>query len=295
MIHVNISRMGIKKYIDNLEGLFNKKVIITGGTSGIGLALVKQLLYRQAKVIVLARNPKKMEELEEYVSNHFDNPYLEFIKYDQSNDESVKNAAKEILEKHSDFDAFILNAGITQRKKPVIYVDEFPLTIKTNFVGTALLLENLLPYLSGEHRFIFQGSLVAGWHMKKIKSLKEKNISFWQQYIISKSGVEALYHYYSKSNYPFEFLLVEPGICVTDIIREFPSIIRFLAKTFSKLFSHSVEKAALPALLAVSSLTKKDSYIVPRGPFAWRGYPKIKKFPKKREKEYLIKMLNDDR
>lgn len=294
MICDTIFEMGIKKYLGKLEDLSGKKIIITGGTSGIGLSIVKQLLSKNATVVVLARNPQKVDDLRKYAEDNFSNPQLEFIKYDQSDDESVRNAAKEVAANHSDFYAFILNAGITQRKKPTKYVDGYPLTIKTNFVGTALLLETLLPLIKGNHRIIFQGSLVASWHMKKIKTLKDTKLSFWQQYIISKAGVEAIYYHCSKSDYPFEFLLVEPGISVTDIIREFPGVIRFLAKLFSKLISHSPEKAALTALLAVQSTTKKDSFIVPRGPFAWRGYPKIKRFPKKREKECLIKMLKED-
>lgn len=287
--------MSIKKYLAKLEDLSGKKIIITGGTSGIGLSIVKHLLTKHAQVIVLARNPNKYESLKQFAFENYNSPQIEFIKYDQSIDESVIEAAREIAEKYSDFYAFILNAGITQRKKPVKYIDGFPLTIKTNFVGVALLMETLLPLLNGQHCFIFQGSLVASWRLKKISTLKEKKLSFWQQYFISKAGVEALFYYYSQSDYPHEFILIEPGISVTDIIREFPPIIRFLAKVFSKLISHSPDKAALTAMVALESTTSKNAFITPRGLFSWRGYPKIKTFPKKREKQYLIKMLNKDR
>ena len=284
--------MSIKKYLDKLEDLSDKEVLVTGGTSGIGLSLVKELLSKNAKVIVLARNMKKAESVKNSLLENYENPQISFIEYDQSDDESVKNAAKEIANNHSSFYALVLNAGITQRKKPTKYVDGYPLTIKTNFIGTNLLLETLLPLLKGKHRFIFQGSLVAGWHLKKIKSLKDTNISFWQQYIISKAGVEALWYKYSQSESPFEFVLVEPGLSITDIIREFPKVIRWLAKTFSKLFSHSADKAALTAMLAMQSTTTDGSYIIPRGLFSCRGYPKLKKFPKKRRKPYLVEMLN---
>lgn len=283
--------MSIKKYLERFEDLSNKKVLITGGTSGIGLSLTEQLLSKNATVVILARNMKKANEVKNSLLEKYKDAQLSFIQYDQSDDQSVINAAKEVAEKHNDFYALVLNAGITQQKKPVKYVDGYPLTIKTNLIGLSLFLETLLPLLNEKHRFIFQGSLVAGWHLKKIKSYKDKNISFWQQYFISKAGVEALYYYYLEQHLNHEFLLVEPGISVTNIIREFPPVIRFLAKAFAVLFSNPVEKASLPALLAVSSTTKDGSYIIPRGLLDWRGYPKIKKFPPKRRRSYLVKMI----
>ena len=283
--------MSIKKYLEHFEDLSNKKILITGGTSGIGLSLTEQLLSKNATVVILARNMKKAEEVKNSLLEKYKNAQLSFIQYDQSDDQSVINAAKEVAEKHNDFYALVLNAGITQQKKPVKYVDGYPLTIKTNLIGLSLFLETLLPLLNEKHRFIFQGSLVAGWHLKKIKSYQDKNISFWQQYFISKAGVEALYYYYLEQHLNHEFLLVEPGISVTNIIREFPPVIRFLAKAFAVLFSNPVEKASLPALLAVSSTTKDGSYIIPRGFLDWRGYPKIKKFPPKRRRPFLVEMI----
>ena len=283
--------MSIKKYLERFEDLSNKKILITGGTSGIGLSLAEQLLSKNATVVILARNMKKAEEVKNSLLEKYKDAQLSFIQYDQSDDQSVIKAAKEVAEKHRDFYALVLNAGITQQKKPVKYVDGYPLTIKTNLIGLSLFLETLLPLLNEKHRFIFQGSLVAGWHLKKIKSYQDKNISFWQQYFISKAGVEALYYYYLEQHLDHEFLLVEPGISVTNIIREFPPVIRFLAKSFAVLFSNPVEKASLPALLAVSSTTKDGSYIIPRGLFDWRGYPKIKKFPPKRRRPFLLEMI----
>ena len=284
--------MSVKKYLDKLEDLTGQKIIVTGGTSGIGLSIVKELLYKGADVIILARNLTKANEVKDNLVKQYPNKDISIIQYDQSDDESVIKASEIIAKEHSDFTSMILNAGIFQKGK-LTYKDDIPLTIKTNFIGLKMLLDNLLPKLKGEHRFIFQGSLAAGFRQKKITTMKDKKLSAWQQYIISKSGVEAMFYHYSQlEQNQFSFYLVEPGITGTDIIRDFSAFIRWAGKIFLKVFSHSNDKAALTALLAVQSTTNKNSFIVPRCPGTYMGYPKIKKFPKKREKQYLIDLLN---
>ena len=284
--------MTIKEYLDRLEDLSNKKILVTGGTSGIGLSIVKHLLTKHAEVVVLARNLKKFEDVKNLLLKQFENAKLSCIQYDQSDDTSINQAVKEIMDKHADFYAIVLNAGIVQTKKTITYTDGYPTTIKTNFVGLHLFLQKLIPLLNDNKRFIFQGSLCAGWHIKKISTLKIQKAKMWQSYIVSKAGVEALFYHYSQiENSPHSFYLVEPGLTSTDIIRDFPSVIRQAGKVFLKVASHSPDKAALTALLALQTVTPNHAFIVPRGLATWMGYPKIKKFPKKRKKEYLLQLL----
>ena len=285
--------MSVKNYLAKLEDLTGQKIIVTGGTSGIGLSIVKELLIKGADVVVLARNITKANEVKSSLQEQFKDKTIDIVEYDQSNDESIIKATDIIIKEHSDFTSFIMNAGIFQKGK-LTYVNDIPLTIKTNFVGLKTLLDNLLPRLNGEHRFIFQGSLAAGLWQKRITTLKDKKLSAWQQYIISKSGVEAMFYHYSKLEQDrFSFYLVEPGITGTDIIRDFSAFIRWAGKIFLKVFSHSNDKAALTALLAVQSTTEKNSFIVPRGLGTYMGYPKIKKFPKKRERADLYSLLEE--
>lgn len=283
--------MSVKKYLSKLEDLTGQKIIVTGGTSGIGLSIVKELLIKGADVIVLARNMTKANEVKSQLDELYPNKTT-IVQYDQSNDESVINAANNLIKEHSDFTSLILNAGTFQSKNKQSTVDDMSLTIKTNLVGLNVFLNHLLPRLEGKHRIVFQGSLVAGWRNKKIDSLKDKNLGGFQQYIISKFGVEALFYHYSKlEQNQFSFYLVEPGLTSTDIIRDFPAFIRWAGKIFLKVVSHTNDKAALTAMLAVQSTTEKNSFIVPR--FNYRGYPKIKKFPHKRERTYLYEMLHN--
>jgi len=282
--------MSLKKYLSKLDDLQGKKVIVTGGTSGIGLSIVKHLLFFNAHVVILARNENKAMKVKQSLLEKYPQGAVDFVKYDQSDDQSVIKACEEIASKHANFYALIMNAGIFQSKKKQTRVDDIYCTIKTNYVGLGLFIKTILEMIKGKHRYIFQGSFVAGYHLKKIKSLQDKDISTWQQYLISKSGVESLYYHYS-NNDSSSFYLVEPGLTNSDIIRDFPSFIRGLGHLFMKTVSHSTDKAALTAIYAL----QKDvapCYIVPRGLLTFMGYPKIKAFPEKRRRQYLYDLLD---
>ena len=285
--------MSLQKYLDNLEDLSNKKVLITGGTSGIGLSIVDQLLYKHAEVVVLARNPSKSKEVKNKMQEKYPDCHLDFISYDQSDFKSIETAIDVILKEHNDFYALILNAGCFTTYKTQKVDDDMSLTIKTNFVGLAYFLDILIPKLNNKHRIIFQGSLAAGYYFKKPDSLNKYKASSFQQYCMSKAGVEEIYnHYRSLGLENLSFYLVEPGLTSTDILRDFPFPIKQLGTLFLKVASHSVRKASLTALLALQE-NIQPCYIVPRSPFTWRGYPKIKPFPKKRNRPYLYNLVEE--
>ena len=66
-------------------------IIITGGTSGLGLELVKQSIKKELFVCNLARNKEKMQELD----NLFNNNYRGFVG-DITDSQFVKNSINEI-------------------------------------------------------------------------------------------------------------------------------------------------------------------------------------------------------
>ena len=140
-------------------------------------------------------------------------------------------------------------------------------------------------------KIIVQGSLVAGFHLNKKTNIDSNDFKTFKEYNISKMCVEA-YTYKLMKEKPYsniDFVLTEPGITSTSITRDLDSFLKHVGKVFVSTFFHSVDKASLTLLEAVSSKATHGSYIVPRGLFTISGYPKYKKFPHKREREYLIK------
>lgn len=92
-----------------------KTVIVTGGSRGIGAAIVKKLAKENYNVILNYNNSEEeaqkiKKELEEQ------NIKIEIYKADVSNKEEVKKMVQFTLEKYKNIDVLINNAGIDQIK-----------------------------------------------------------------------------------------------------------------------------------------------------------------------------------
>ena len=280
--------MSIEKYLKGIESFKDEKILITGCTSGIGLELLDILLSKEAHVVMLIRNQKKGQE----VINKYPDSEIDIVQYDQSDYESIDLAIKEIKEKHSDFSALVANAGILFPDKNLLSKQGYPLTIDTNFLGLKHFLDNLTP-LFKKKRYILQGSLAAGLKVKKEWDIYDSKLPLFDQYNLSKAGVEALWHHYYINDKDNEYILTEPGVTSTDILRNFKEPIKTMGKVFMKTVSHSPKKASLTLLKALTKDTHNGDYIVPRGMYAIAGFPIYKRFPKKRIREYLIKNENN--
>ena len=91
------------------QSLKNKKIIISAGASGIGLAIVKICLSRGAIVFVNDLNQKYINKLNK---NNFFNKRLFTFKGDSSNEYEVKKFFDFIIKKTKKIDALINNVGI---------------------------------------------------------------------------------------------------------------------------------------------------------------------------------------
>lgn len=95
----------------DLEG---KVIIVTGGASGIGLAVTKELLADGANVVVCDMNPNPPEELKE-------NAHVAYIVTNVTSAESVNAMVAKTTEIFGRVDGIVNNAGINI---PRLLVDE---------------------------------------------------------------------------------------------------------------------------------------------------------------------------
>ena len=122
-----------------------KRVVITGATSGIGLAITRELGEKGYELIIGCRNiTKGLTLVKELKDKNMDVTLLEVDLADLS---SIKKFSQNLLEQYSSIDVLINNAGVFSDTKKVTK-DGFELTIGTNFIGQVSLTEKLLTLLT---------------------------------------------------------------------------------------------------------------------------------------------------
>ncbi|MEO6819781.1 MAG: SDR family oxidoreductase [Ginsengibacter sp.] len=89
----------------------NKIVAVTGGTDGIGRALVEAFLQQGAKVATCSRTAEKLDQLQTSLSNN----NLITIVADVSKEEDCKNFIVKTREHYGKIDILVNNAGISMR------------------------------------------------------------------------------------------------------------------------------------------------------------------------------------
>jgi len=106
-------------------------VLITGGTSGIGLAFAQKFLESGSKVIITGRRKERLQNIEN------DLPGIITVQSDVADDRQRENLAKWVFKNHPQTNILINNAGIqllTDLKKPVD-LTRIRQQTETNFVA----------------------------------------------------------------------------------------------------------------------------------------------------------------
>ncbi len=123
----------------------NKVVWVTGASSGIGEALVKQLAKREALIVLSSRNKKELERVKVEAGLNDSNSYI--LPLDLEDYHQVPKSVPLALKKWGRVDVLINNGGVSQRdlaENSKIEVTEKLMNI--NFFGTVALTMALYPH-----------------------------------------------------------------------------------------------------------------------------------------------------
>ena len=136
----------------------NKNVVITGGTTGIGLATAKAFISAGANVWITGRNADNLQK----ASSEINNSKLTTVVSDTSKLADISILQQAISDSGSQLDVLFLNAGIGTFE-PIEEVTEanFDAQFNTNVKGNFFTLQKLLPHLADGASVIFTSSSAA--------------------------------------------------------------------------------------------------------------------------------------
>ena len=136
-----------------------RTALITGGSGGIGISIVKKLIENKIKVIILDINaPNKKILL---------NKLVEFKKTDLSDSENLQSCLNEYKEKNKKIDYVINAAGVLWFDKDIslekISINTWEKVLSINLSSIVIVLQSILPLMKNKF-----GSIV---HISSVDAL----------------------------------------------------------------------------------------------------------------------------
>ena len=123
-----------------------RRILITGGTSGLGLELARKFISAGDEVWVTGRTLKDKNTPGEN---------FHFLKTDFADLNGVAHTLSEVLESGLRFDIVINNAGVLGPPSFVVTDDGFEYTFQVNFLANLLVSELVARIADSDHRILF--------------------------------------------------------------------------------------------------------------------------------------------
>ena len=127
-------------------------IIVTGGTRGIGLGIVRVLARAGARLVVTGRKPARLEALEKELSEQ-GVPHR-VLQVDHARPESAQEVVDAALEAFGRIDALVANAQSYLPVTPLAEVtpEGFDLVLDTGPRGTLWLMQAVRPHMAAQGR-----------------------------------------------------------------------------------------------------------------------------------------------
>ncbi|TWC12544.1 MULTISPECIES: SDR family oxidoreductase [unclassified Pseudomonas] len=140
-----------------MSRLLNKRTLITGGTSGIGLETAKQFLAEGARVIVTGVNPDSIAA----AKAEFGSDVL-VLRADSASVSAQKELAQAVERHYGKVDAVFLNAGVSVWQPIEDWSEEmFDRSFDVNVKGPYFLIQALLPVFANPASVVLNTSISA--------------------------------------------------------------------------------------------------------------------------------------
>ena len=166
-----------------------KVVVITGGSSGIGLAAAHKIAQAGAITVIIARDLEKLaaakKEIEQRLGDNENGGKVVTHSADLASNEGVDKATAWIIETFGGADVLVNNAGRSIRRGIESSYDryhDFERTMQVNYFGALRMTMGLLPHMTAKRR----------GHVINISSIGVlTNAPRFSAYVASKAALDA--------------------------------------------------------------------------------------------------------
>ncbi|WP_033316769.1 SDR family oxidoreductase [Pontibacter roseus] len=148
-----------KETFQNRWLLTGKKAVVTGGSKGIGAAIVEEFIHLGAEVLAVARKQEDLQTLQEQFPER-----LHTLAADVSTPEGRNNLVEKVEATWGALDILVNNVGTNVRKPTTAYTsEEYDFVMATNLRSAFELSRRLQPLLQhSDQGNIIQVTSVAG-------------------------------------------------------------------------------------------------------------------------------------
>lgn len=193
--------------------LENKVAIITGGSSGIGLATTKAYLEEGAKVVVASYSENEVKKTVEELSSVYGADNILGSVCDVRNLDDVKRTVLDTVSKFGKIDIMVNNAGITSAvPSENVSDDDFINMFEVNTFGVFRFIREVIPYMKENGGSIINTSSMVGNYGSAMQAA----------YSGSKFAVNGITKACAKELGKFNIRVnaIAPGAVMTDMVKE---------------------------------------------------------------------------
>ncbi|MEM7617976.1 MAG: SDR family NAD(P)-dependent oxidoreductase [Pseudomonadota bacterium] len=191
--------------------LAGKIVLITGASQGIGASIAKAYAKAGAHVILVARNQKNLEAIDDEIKEAGGQATL--LPLDLQDLSSIEKIGPSIAEKFGKLDIFVGNAGLAGTLMPLHQISnsEFDRVLTVNLSANFYLIKTLDPLLkaskAGRVIFVTTGDVVT------------QGRAYWGTYGVSKSALETMTRTYADETRQTNMRvnMIDPNVVRTDM------------------------------------------------------------------------------
>ena len=272
---------------ERIGDLKGKRIIITGGASGIGYSAAEVLASRGADLFIAVRNTVKGEKAASKIRTHYPAASVTVMHLDLGDLASVRQFASEFTGLSDRLDLLINNAGVMVPPYAKTK-DGFELQFGTNHLGHFTLTSHLLPLLMATplSRIVTVSSIAARRAKIQFNNLDGSKgynpMTFYRQSKLSNLlFAMELQNRLERAGSSTISVACHPGISVTNLLsrgsgKETGAVMKWIMG----IVAQPANKGALPTLYAATHPDLRGGeYIGPDGPGNTKGYPVLNNDP----------------